>query len=198
MNSLPRLMDEVGRAQAGDRAAMDGLLNVVRETMKGYFARRTGPDDSSDLAQEMIIRVSDNLDGFQGADEKQFWAWVHRMGRNLWNDKLRHEHRDKRIPAAALVPLDQAPEQAAAQETPSGLAQSRESQAALSAALKTLEPSEQTIIQRRYFEDRSWVEIATELNKTEAAIKKAYQRAIKKWHHATTQQTDTSDSGAGH
>ena len=186
MNHLPRLMDEVGRAQAGDREALDRLLNVVRETMKGYFARRTKLDESSDLAQEMIIRCADNLSDFHGSDENQFWAWANRMGRNLWTDKLRHDHRDKRIPTAALVPLDQAQERAACDETPSSIAQKRESEASVLAALKTLDAPEQALIHMRYFEDRPWGEIATELNKTEAAVKKSYQRAIKKWQQASS------------
>lgn len=188
MNQQPQLMEAVSRAKLDDPEAMDQLLKTVREAMKGYFARRVGMDESSDLAQEVIIKVADNLNRFDGSDETQFWAWVTRMGKNLWRDACRHDNRAKRNPGQPVLPLEVCQERNAPAdtETPSRVAQTRESEAKILETLKAMAPTDQLVIQLRYFEEKPWEEIAEAINKTESATRKLYQRAVKKWHSASS------------
>ena len=49
------------------------------------------------------------------------------------------------------------------------------------AAFVRLTAPEQEVIRRRYHADQPWPEVAKALQKSEAAVKKFYQRAIQKW-----------------
>src|SRR5438477_2343211 len=103
MSRSDNLMALIFQAQAHDATALDRLLVLVRDRMKGFFHERVGPIESSDLAQDIILKVSQHLADFQGSAEAQFWGRVTSLARNRWVDEIRRQNRDKR--AGMEVPL---------------------------------------------------------------------------------------------
>jgi RNA polymerase sigma factor (sigma-70 family) len=177
------LIDLIHRARNDDDRAVEHLLKLVRDRMKGFYRERAGSNEMSDFAQEIISKVWQALPSFCGDTEAQFWAWVTELARNRWVDELRRLNRAKR--AHVEEPLQQGSGSglplAARDERPSQVAVRRERDEHTRAAFDRLTEREQEVIRRRYDEDQSWPEIAKALEKTEAAAKKFYQRAIKKW-----------------
>jgi RNA polymerase sigma-70 factor (ECF subfamily) len=186
MDPSPDLLTLIRQAQAHDKAALAQLLLLVRNRMKGFFHGRAGPIDSSDLAQDILVKVAQHLPNFEGEAEEQFWAWVTRLARNRWVDEGRRKKRAKRD--AIEEPLPQGSSGGvrlpAPGDAPSKIIQRREQEERTRTVLASLSSAEQAVIQMRYFEEKPWPDVALALAKTEAAARKFYQRAIKKWHQA--------------
>jgi RNA polymerase sigma factor (sigma-70 family) len=71
----------ITRARAGERAALDELVNGVKDLAYNLALRMLGsPADAQDATQEILIRVVTNLDSFRG--DSAFRTWVYRVASN--------------------------------------------------------------------------------------------------------------------
>jgi RNA polymerase sigma factor (sigma-70 family) len=71
----------VGRARAGDRAALEAVVRAVQPAIYGLSLRFLWhPQDAEDATQEILIRVITGLDGFRG--DSRFRTWVYRIACN--------------------------------------------------------------------------------------------------------------------
>jgi RNA polymerase sigma factor (sigma-70 family) len=177
------LLALIDRARAHDAAALNELMTRVRRRMKGFLRVRVGDVESSDLAQDTLVKLVDHLEGFQGTTENQFWKWAHVVARNVAAQSLRFASAKKRGGAADPLPEDsrggvRIPD---SDPSPSAIAQRREQLAEAAAARAHLTAAEQLVIRLRDDEDKDWPEVARLMDKTEEAARKFYRRAIKKW-----------------
>jgi len=78
---MNREQELVARARSGDRQALVELLEEVKHPVYNLAIRMLGsPADAEDAAQEILIRLVTNLDGFRG--DSSFKTWVYRVAAN--------------------------------------------------------------------------------------------------------------------
>ncbi len=87
----PALIDHLaGLAASGDDGALDLLLAVIEaEDLAGPAIRRvvSSPQDTQDVAQDVLLAVARSIGGFQGT--ARFTTWLHRVARNTAISYLR-------------------------------------------------------------------------------------------------------------
>ncbi len=77
------------RAQAGDLAAFETLVELHRDDVYGLALRMTRSDaDAAEIAQETFLSAYQHLANFRG--EAAFGSWVHRIAANHALMRLRH------------------------------------------------------------------------------------------------------------
>lgn len=82
----------INRAQTGDRAAFDELLQPMRPPLFSYIYRMvTHRDDAEDLLQEVLVRVLNSLPKFRR--EAKFKTWLFGIATHVCLDHLRGRHR---------------------------------------------------------------------------------------------------------
>jgi RNA polymerase sigma-70 factor (ECF subfamily) len=85
----------VRAAQAGNRQALEDLLREHYDRVYAVCRRLTGNDaDAADAAQETMISLVRNLDGFDG--RSRFSTWAYRVAINASLDELRRRRRRPR------------------------------------------------------------------------------------------------------
>jgi RNA polymerase sigma-70 factor (ECF subfamily) len=111
-----RLHDEddralVARASAGDRRALDVLLDRHADRIHAVCRRVVGnADDALDATQEAMIAVARGIGRFDG--RAAFTTWIYRIATNAALDELRRRSRRPQPretlpePTAAVTPLD--------------------------------------------------------------------------------------------
>jgi RNA polymerase sigma-70 factor (ECF subfamily) len=102
----------VGRAQAGDRGALDALLRRHHDRIFALCRRMTGNDaDAADASQEALVALVRGLARFDG--RSAFTTWAYRVATNACLDELRRRQRrpdpsevgtDGEVPPAAGEP----------------------------------------------------------------------------------------------
>ena len=73
--------ETVRKAQSGDRAALEQIVQQVQALVYGVSLRMLWhPQDAQDATQEILLRVVTHLAGFRG--ESNFQTWVYRIAVN--------------------------------------------------------------------------------------------------------------------
>ena len=127
----------IHRAQAGDKAAMERLLERHREALLRFLHGRLSPaarsvTDTSDVVQEVFKSALESLERFEYRGLGSFWAYLREIGKN----RLRHEER--RAAGRRTVNGSSHLRSAEGGETPSEDLVRRETSAAFEAALLKL------------------------------------------------------------
>ncbi|MGH8598208.1 MAG: RNA polymerase sigma factor [Gammaproteobacteria bacterium] len=86
------LEDDVTRAKAGNRAALESVVRAVQADIYALALRFLWhPPDAEDITQDILIRIITGLGGFRG--ESGFRTWVYRVACNaLLTRKQRIQH----------------------------------------------------------------------------------------------------------
>ena len=105
----------VRAAQAGDRAAMDRVLEVLHphiEPLASQYADPTKPVESTaDLLQDACLRAWHKIDSFEGAESDEetfniFRAWIGQIVRRTGMNARKAQGRQKRSPDGKVLSLD--------------------------------------------------------------------------------------------
>src|SRR5579872_6428927 len=81
--------DLLERAQGGDMAAFEALVDVHKDNVYGLALRMTRSDaDAAEIAQDTFLSAYQHLAEFRG--EAAFGSWVHRIAANNALMRLRH------------------------------------------------------------------------------------------------------------
>lgn len=100
--SAPVDTELLGRAQEGDVAAFEGLVERHRDRVYGLALRMlNSPEDAAEVAQESFIAAYRNLAKFRG--DAQFSSWVYRIAANYALMRLRH----RKVVSAVESPLEE-------------------------------------------------------------------------------------------
>lgn len=187
--------DLLSRAQAGDRAAMDRLLEILRPHLEPLARQYADPEraveSTADLLQESCLRAWQKLDKFdsdKGDDETfaMFRAWVGQIVRNLGLDRRRARGRLRRKPAGGIVRLGDGaggdgthagvPSDPPGREsTPSTYVRADETSARVRAALEEIEDTTSASILRMYFfEEMTFADIARRLELSYDQVRDRY------------------------
>ena len=76
----------VAKAQAGDMAALEALIEAIRDRLYRLALRMvTQPTDAEDATQEILVKILTRLSTFEG--DAKFTTWAHRVAVNHLLDR---------------------------------------------------------------------------------------------------------------
>lgn len=167
MNKLTSLADEqlVSLYTEGNNDAFDILLNRYESkvfTYVSYFVRNR--EVAEDLFQDIFMRVVSTLRSDRYTEQQKFSSWLMRISHNIVIDYFRHQKNEKNISNdetevdlfndIRLSDENNVETQMIRQQNLNGLQD----------IIKMLPQNQQEIIDLRYFQEKSFKEIAVLLN----------------------------------
>lgn len=177
----------VTRASAGDRVAIEALLQRHLSGLRAYVRLQAGPavrarESCSDLVQSVCREVLGDLDGFEYRGEAAFKAWLYQAALHKVIDRNRHWHQQRRD-VAREVDLTDGPDAALAAAyrsvaTPSRAAIAREDLERVEAAFDRMPDDYREVLVRSRVLGMSHREIAADIGRTEAATRQLLSRAL--------------------
>jgi RNA polymerase sigma factor (sigma-70 family) len=175
-------------AAAGDRSAVEALLERMLPDLRAFVRLRTGPvlrqhEAQSDLVQSVCREVLTHADRFEHAGEGAFRRWLFTTAlRKLSNRRDHHLARRRDVGQEARgVERDAALMDAYARvATPSRHASLREELQRVEAAMEELAEDEREIIVLARIVGLTRAEIADELGIGEGAVRMRLHRALAK------------------
>jgi RNA polymerase sigma-70 factor (ECF subfamily) len=180
MPEVNELKPLLARTREGDRAALSALLGKLRPWVR-LLARpqldANGQLDASDLAQEALLRIYLNLPRLRPGGVTQLLAWVRLVVRAAAIDHWRETGRGRPITHHADARLL---EDVFGDETPDQRALGDELALQLAWAIERLSPAQRAVIQARFLDGLSFVEVAARVGKSVGAVRVVCLRAIER------------------
>ncbi len=180
INKAP-LLNQIEQARAGHQAAYKYLLDTFWGDVYAFQLKRTKNEyDAEEITIQTFSKAFDKLSTF---DEKYvFKTWLITISKNIHIDLIRKKNASIRAKTA-----DESNEkvQKIVDETPSieDILISEQHLAQLLSDIKQLKPPYQEVINLRYFQEKSYKEIATALEEPLNNIKVKLLRAKKLLAH---------------
>ena len=184
--------DRLAAARAGSQNALGEALEACRHYLLLIADRELDPDlrakgGASDLVQETFLDAHRDFAKFQGKSEAELLAWL----RQLLLHKLSKFTRRYRATAKREVTREVALEPGSSSaprgeeliadtSSPSARVMEQERAQALAQALERLPEDYRLIIALHHREQRSFEEIADQMQRSLAAVRKLWQRAIER------------------
>ena len=183
-NNIDRQSIEL--AVNGNENARVSLLNYLSEFFTSIGARRVNRRlqskvGQSDVYQNALFRVSQNLSSFQGTTEEELTAWASQILTNEFLQVERNYSTQKRDIKLELQSSEGEP--AGAVDpclTPSTSADQNEQWRSVLNAVSMLSKDHQRVIELRMWHKLSFSEIGVEMNRSESAANKLWCRALLK------------------
>ncbi|MGE0538416.1 MAG: sigma-70 family RNA polymerase sigma factor [Pirellulales bacterium] len=189
-------------ARDGDVAALEQLWTACRDYLRLAAARELSAElraklSPSDIVQETLTAAQQSLVQFRGTTDEELHGWLRRILHNQVTQAHRRflaaEKRDVRreqsLDGKACQCHDPRLEQHA---TPWRALAADERAVALRTALAKLPEDYRQVIVQRAWERRSFAEIAGELGRSEAAVRKLWLRGLDR----LAQEWSAHDSGS--
>lgn len=164
----------IGKAQAGDRDALNELVSVYWHSLYRFVSYKTGsPEDAQDLTQETFFRAFRSLPSFRKTDAT-FKTYLSHIALNLIKDFWRKQGR-----SPSLVDITHCQEPEAEEDQPDVQAINLEKREAIAGVLRELPTEQRQAVELRLLAGLPLRETALAMGKSEAAIKMLQQRALK-------------------
>ncbi len=169
--SSEHVRELVGRAQRGDRDALEELYLLHFDRIYGYLHVSVGNrHDAEDLTTQTFLKMLEKIDTFRWRSAP-FSAWLFRIAHNLAMDHFRAGRR--------WQPEEEVPEPPGEQEASAELEAmktiGRESMLQL---IEELSPDQQQVLTLKFVFGFANADVATILGKSEGAIKSLQHRAL--------------------
>jgi RNA polymerase sigma-70 factor (ECF subfamily) len=164
--------DDLAERAKSSSDAFGVLYDRHLRRIYNYVYYRIGQKaEAEDLTERVFMQALENLPRYQNRGAP-FSAWLFRIAHNL----VANWHRDTgRHPSA---PLDDAGEREDQRADPFGDALSSEEQRELREAVGRLPADRQMLLQMKFVEERSNLEIAQHMGRTEGAVKALLHRTV--------------------
>ena len=177
-------------ARSGSTEALVELISLAREKLlrvarRAYPAAVQAKVGASDIVQETVVDAYLGFGRFEGHSPAQFYGWLRGILRHKLADTLRQHSQAQRRSVCNEVrmsDLDAAGNGVAepAELSPHFSAIRSEEAKAVFAALGEIPPVMKEVILLRHWRGRPFAQIAQEVGKTEAAVRKIWHRGIRK------------------
>jgi RNA polymerase sigma-70 factor (ECF subfamily) len=164
--------DDLAERAKSSSDAFGVLYDRHLRRIYNYVYYRIGQKaEAEDLTERVFMQALENLPRYQNRGAP-FSAWLFRIAHNL----VANWHRDTgRRPQS---PLEDAGEREDQRADPFGDALNAEEQQELREAVKRLPADRQMLLQMKFVEERSNLDIAHEMGRTEGAIKALLHRTL--------------------
>jgi len=159
----------VERFRKGDKEAFTELvIRYQRPIYNAAFWILRRPEDASDVAQTVFLRIAERLDEY---DERyRFFSWVYRIAVNESLNMLRRHGREE--------PLDEEIDYPGpADDDPEQRAQDAQLSARIKSALMRMSVNDRTVLTLRHFSECNYQEIAEILELDEKTVKSRLHEA---------------------
>ncbi len=167
----------IEKARNGDVSAFEKLVSLYAKKIYNYCYRMTDSrEDAEDLAQEVFIKVYQNLKSFKG--DSKFSTWIYRIAYNTCVDRYRKNRKldtvslnygkDEDSVKIELVSNDPLPEEEVIK---------KERYRKLQACIAGLKPEYKTVIILRDIQNYTYAEIAEILQVPLGTVKSHISRA---------------------
>lgn len=174
-------LDETSLVQAcraGRPEAYGVLVERCQDRLYPMLVRLLGsPDDAQDVLQDAFVRGYQKLDQYRGGSS--FYTWIYRIALNLAMSRLRKRRlrRLLRLPTSRhdLASFD--PPDASPASAPSYSLERAEREAAVEAALGSLDPDHRAVVILKDFEGRRYEEIGELLGIPVGTVRSRLHRA---------------------
>jgi len=159
----------VRRIQSGDAAAFDELMRRYKHPVLNFIFRMLGnAHDADDVAQDVFVRVYQNLDTYQ--PKMKFSTWLFALARNAAIDRLRWRARHR------AESIESVPEIIASSGTAEDV-NARDIGGQIAAAVANLPEDQRTAIVLSEYHGMSYAEIAGVLRCSEKSVESRLYRA---------------------
>lgn len=172
----------VRRAQAGDGQALEDLLTAHQDLVFRTAMRYTsGREEAAfELAQEVLVSAFRHIGKFRS--ESRFSTWLYRITSNLAKNRYVVENRERARFTSLEAPVDEGEDErqrdwADDKASPRDEATGRETLGILRERMEQLEPEWREVVILRYFEEKSYEEIAEVLDIPIGTVKSRINRA---------------------
>ncbi|MCI0463917.1 MAG: sigma-70 family RNA polymerase sigma factor [Gemmataceae bacterium] len=172
--------------RAEDESAFWQMAERERAYLKGVAARVLGDQlaaktDPSSVVQRGLVAALENFAQLEGTDDHVRRAWLVRIVRNEALNQLRHHHqemRDVRREQPLEAGSSGGPQLTADNSSPSEQAAQREQAVCMMARLDQLASDHRQVIELRNLQSLSFAEVAARMDRSEAAVRQLWVRAI--------------------
>jgi len=201
-NPMPQSVDQHDQERrdllAAARIGSVEALGALFESMRGHLrlaAVRELPRSirvavsASDLVQEAMATAHQRFQTFRGASPAEFFGWMRTILAHAAIDRLRHEKAACRDPGFPTIAIDKLGSNDGAManqihERPESFAIRGEDAQRVEAALAALPAELRRVLWLRHWEGKSFEAIATDLDRSEMAIRKAWCRGLERLERA--------------
>lgn len=169
----------LARARGGDRSALQELIARNRQRLERTVEARLGSAlrskiRSSDILQSTYVDVLLSVEGFQGETDEDFSNWLVRVLENNIRDKSRYFRARKRD---RTLEVDEDPEEAGRQPTPSSEAEWTEEILLIGQAMQRLPEDYLRVLFLHMRPDHDHKRIGRLMNRSEGASRVLLARA---------------------
>lgn len=156
-------------------AALASLYDAFYERIYAYCVHRLFCRTAAeDVTSQVFLSVAEQFDTFEGNSEQVFSGWVYAIAVNQCNSYIRKNLRRRKIFEKFQQERHRQGDSDPASAPPAA------DWPAVYAAMAGLKEIEQTIITLRFFENLSYSQIATIINKRENSVRVILHRGLKK------------------
>lgn len=164
----------IGRAQAGDRDALNELVSLYWQPVYRFVSYKTGnPEDAQELTQETFFRAFRSLPNFRQTDAT-FKTYLSHIALNLIRDFWRKKGR-----TPTLVDIADYQESGPENDRPDVQAINLERRKAIAQVLQELPADQRQAVELRIITGLPVRDAALAMGRSEAAVKMLQQRALK-------------------
>lgn len=159
---------ELARAAGrGDRRAFDRLVHEHEPRLRGFVARRIGPQAVDDVVQDTLVAAWSALPRFQG--RSSFKAWLYGIAIHKCDDHFRARSRQQ-----YEVPFDEVP---AGWQSPEALFAAAELRESVREMLGDVPAPQREVLELYYYAELTLAEIAAVLDRNLNTVKYQFYRA---------------------
>jgi RNA polymerase sigma-70 factor (ECF subfamily) len=164
------------KARAGDRSALNALLERHLNVVYRFVSATLGPHDANldDVVQETLLGAAKSVGGLRGESQAQVAGWLISIARHKVADHLRgqynraHESLDGSIGEAVPDPMASVDQQV----------EERDRAVRLREALRELTPEQEEILMLRFILGFGIEEVAEITRRPPGAVKSMQHRAL--------------------
>lgn len=173
----------IRRAKANDKDALEELFSHVRPWLReelGHMYRSCGLPfaDGSDVAQDACLKAINAFDEFPGEHVTDLYRWLRGIARNCSVDLQRFEHAAIRNVRKRVCGSEIMTGLVAAEASVVDRVIRDEEAAQVMAAIEQLNAKDQDVLRERFFEQKSFSEIAAQTGEIEGTVRQRCLRAL--------------------
>jgi len=193
----PKINDEgwielLREAMAGNEEARNRLFSEVRPYLKCHLEWRfdmhtMGANDASDIVQECLMDLHRKAATIKATTVEEFRAWLRAVAEHRFFSTKRYLSQGLRdVHKTVPLPHDAGGEEVLRGDDSSPSQQAIENEEAerRQYAFGQLSKDDQEILGLRYHQGKDWPEIAKIMDRSQAAVKKLFYRAVARWAKA--------------